>query len=42
MEMSNGSEKVAEEMEHITANVRNTGQGSQGEDEYLYFRLMFE
>ena len=32
MEMSDGSEEVAEEMEHITANVRNMGQGSHGED----------
>ena len=32
MEMSDGSEEVDEEMEHITANVRNMGQGSQGED----------
>ena len=32
MEMWDGSEKVAKEIEHITANVRNMGQGSQGED----------
>ena len=32
MEMSDGLEEVAEEMEHITANARNMGQGSQGED----------
>ena len=28
MAMSDGLEEVDEEMEHITANVRNMGQGS--------------